>query len=254
MADERGRGRNGEERRRGERRRGEEPPPDEATSDPSDPGMQSRRSDIYEGFYDRDRHAERHGEWGWRGQDRPAEFGAWHRAEGAPPERPWRAEDYPEYGGDQPRAPGPSRWATTQGRAYPRPEPPFEHRPRPGAQAERYESGLTMRHPEHVVRPHLDEGIPARERGGYAGRGPRGYQRSDERIWEDVCEHLTHAASVDASDIEVRVQRGEVTLEGSVATRREKRAAEDIAELVAGVVDVHNRLRLARRGERRGQP
>ena len=106
-----------------------------------------------------------------------------------------------------------------------------------------------MRHPEHILRPHLDEGLSPRERGGYRGVGPRGYRRSDERIYEDVCEHLTHAASVDPSDVEVRVEQGEVTLEGTVATRREKRTAEAIAEQVFGVVDVHNRLRLARRGD-----
>lgn len=252
MADERqGEGQNGEERRRRERRRNHDESCDDeaafARRPPSDPGMQSRRSELYEGFYDRDRHAERHGEWGWRAQDRPDEYGAWNRSRGAPPEPPWRAEDYAEYGGPQPRAPAPSRWASVQGRPYPRPEPSFEHRPRPGYQSEPYESGLTMRHPEHIVRPHLDEGVGARERGGYRGLGPRGYRRSDERIWEDVCEHLTHAASVDASDIEVRVEEGEVTLEGTVATRREKRTAEAIAEQVAGVVDVHNRLKLARR-------
>src|SRR5437762_1916123 len=41
--------------------------------------------------------------------------------------------------------------------------------------------------------------------GPYAGRGPRGYQRSDERIREDVCERMSDCGELDATDIEVRV-------------------------------------------------
>src|SRR6185503_8363040 len=33
----------------------------------------------------------------------------------------------------------------------------------------------------------------------YAGRGPRGYQRTDERIREDVCDRLTDDPRIDAS-------------------------------------------------------
>lgn len=236
-------GRNGEERRQRERRHEEEEPQEER-AESSDPGFQSKRSELHEGWYDRDRHAERGGEWGRREQDRGEEYGSMHRAHAAPPRGPWRAADYPEYGGAEPRAEPVSRREMMEGRAYPRGDSPFQHRERPGFQAMHGESGLGMRHREHLVRPHLDEGLSARERGGFAGRGPRGYRRSDERIWEDVCEHLTHASSVDASDLEVTVQQGEVTLEGFVASREEKRAAEDISEWVAGVVDVHNRLRL----------
>ncbi len=82
--------------------------------------------------------------------------------------------------------------------------------------------------------------------GPYTGRGPRGYRRSDERIWEDVCERLTQHGQLDASGIEVRVENGEVTLEGIVSSREAKRMAEDTAESVPGVRDVHNRLRIGR--------
>ncbi|HET7584558.1 MAG TPA: BON domain-containing protein [Gemmatimonadaceae bacterium] len=85
----------------------------------------------------------------------------------------------------------------------------------------------------------------------YAGRGPRGYRRSDERILDDVNEALTRHAGLDPSDIEVRVSAGEVTLSGTVESRRDKRLAEDIADVVTGVVDVHNRLRIARSAEDR---
>src|SRR5262245_29949641 len=50
----------------------------------------------------------------------------------------------------------------------------------------------------------------------FAGRGPKNYKRSDERIEEDVCERLTENAELDASDITVQVQNAEVTLSGTV--------------------------------------
>jgi osmotically-inducible protein OsmY len=81
-------------------------------------------------------------------------------------------------------------------------------------------------------------------RGMYAGRGPRGYRRSDERIREDVNERLTDDWRVDASDIEVSVDNGLVTLAGRVGSRTEKRRAEDVAESVSGVTDVSNQLRV----------
>lgn len=80
-------------------------------------------------------------------------------------------------------------------------------------------------------------------RGGFAGKGPRGYVRSDERIREDVSDRLSWDDHVDASDITVTVSEGEVTLEGTTPDRAQKRRAEDIAEDVMGVKDVHNRLK-----------
>jgi osmotically-inducible protein OsmY len=77
------------------------------------------------------------------------------------------------------------------------------------------------------------------------GRGPRGYQRSDNRIHEDVCDRLTYS-DVDAENIEVTVANGEVTLSGSVRDRWDKRRAEDVAEEVSGVRDVRNNIRVAR--------
>lgn len=83
-------------------------------------------------------------------------------------------------------------------------------------------------------------------RGGYAGRGPKDYKRSDDRIREDVCDRLSWNDEIDATDIAVRVQDGEVMLEGSVETRHMKRLAEDLAEEVLGVRDVHNTLRITK--------
>jgi hypothetical protein len=93
------------------------------------------------------------------------------------------------------------------------------------------------------------KGVDVRDaRGPYVGCGPRGYHRTDERIYEDVCERMMLSGDLDARDVEVRVSSGEVTLSGTVETRSQKRLAEDIADAVAGVTEVHNRLRLQRAG------
>ncbi len=81
-------------------------------------------------------------------------------------------------------------------------------------------------------------------RGRHAGRGPRGYQRGDERIREEVCERLADHPDIDASEMEVAVENGEVTLSGTVEDRWMKRMAEDTADSVSGVRDVHNHLRV----------
>lgn len=80
--------------------------------------------------------------------------------------------------------------------------------------------------------------------GPHAGRGPEGYRRADQRIHEDICQRLSDHGAVDASGISVKVEEGEVTLDGTVPERRMKRLAEDLAEEVRGVTDVHNHLRV----------
>jgi hypothetical protein len=70
-----------------------------------------------------------------------------------------------------------------------------------------------------------------------------GFERSDERIREDVCNLICDHPAIDSSEMQVAIERGEVTLEGWVDDRFEKRLAEDLAESVPGVHDVHNRLR-----------
>ena len=77
----------------------------------------------------------------------------------------------------------------------------------------------------------------------FRGRGPKGYRRSDERIREDVNDRLTDHQYLDASDIDVAVKEGEVTLSGKVFDRTDKRLAEDVAESVTGVKNVQNNLR-----------
>ena len=88
---------------------------------------------------------------------------------------------------------------------------------------------------------------PESRRGPFTGRGPKGYVRSDERIWEDVNELLTRHGEIDATDISVHVSNRVVALEGTVEDRRTKRLAEDLSENVRGVLDVENRLRVVPR-------
>lgn len=82
------------------------------------------------------------------------------------------------------------------------------------------------------------------ERRSHRGRGPKGYKRSDARILEDVSDRLTDDHWLDASDIEVRVKDGEVTLSGTVDSRASKYRAEMIADSCSGVSEVQNHLRV----------
>jgi len=79
---------------------------------------------------------------------------------------------------------------------------------------------------------------------GFSGRGPKGYQRSDDRIKEQLSDRLMDDDDIDATEITVEVKNGEVTLTGTVNSREEKRAAEDIAEQSPGVREVQNHLRV----------
>lgn len=88
-----------------------------------------------------------------------------------------------------------------------------------------------------------DQGLYS-ERKSFRGRGPKGYRRSDESIKEDVSEALYRSSDVDASEIEIFVSKGIVTLKGFVNDRGQKRSAETAVEYLAGVEDVFNELRV----------
>lgn len=82
--------------------------------------------------------------------------------------------------------------------------------------------------------------------GEHRGKGPRSYRRRDERIQEDVNDRLYDDPWLNATDIEVEVQGGDVVLKGTVEDRQAKRRAEDICESVSGVKNVENRLRVVK--------
>ena len=82
------------------------------------------------------------------------------------------------------------------------------------------------------------------QQGRFSGVAPKGYRRSDERIKEELSDALTQDQHIDASEIDLTVESGVVTLKGTVSERRMKRLAEDCAERIRGVSDVRNELRV----------
>jgi hypothetical protein len=98
--------------------------------------------------------------------------------------------------------------------------------------------GISGSYPLHRPRRGVAPGA------GYRGKGPAGYQRTDERLRELICEALTDDDRVDATNIEVTVKNGEVTLSGTVEERQMKRSAEDCVEAIYGVRDIQNLIRV----------
>lgn len=82
--------------------------------------------------------------------------------------------------------------------------------------------------------------------GASRSRPPKGYTRSDERLKEDICEHLMSTPWIDAGEVSVEVKDGNVKLEGTVPERSMKHRIEDIAEECPGVKSVDNRVRVER--------
>ncbi|MFW5633563.1 MAG: SWFGD domain-containing protein [Erythrobacter sp.] len=87
------------------------------------------------------------------------------------------------------------------------------------------------------------------KREDHRGRGPANYSRSNERLLEDACERLTHDPRIDARQISVTAKDNEITLDGHVWSRSEKREAEDCVGEISGVKHVQNNLRIAESDE-----
>ena len=83
-------------------------------------------------------------------------------------------------------------------------------------------------------------------RGPYAGLGPKDYRRSDERLAEELCDRLTHHPDIDPREVNVEVVDRVVTLSGAVPDRWTKHEIEDLVEIVLGVEEVRNHLRVGR--------
>lgn len=207
----------------------------------------------------------------WLGDDearRRRERDERYRERGYSSEQPYGERDYSRterddrWGGEPARTEGYRDYGDRYGRTYSSPVdrdrevsrtpllPPYT----PGSQ-EFGSEGYGSVGPYGATRPYGREWRSSetwRVPGPYTGRGPKGYQRSDDRIREDVSDRLTAHGHIDASDIEVRIQAGEVTLVGYVDSRAAKRAAEDLAEDVPGVREVHNQLRVRTHAEDAG--
>jgi osmotically-inducible protein OsmY len=70
--------------------------------------------------------------------------------------------------------------------------------------------------------------------------------RRDAQIRADILSCLARTPWLDTRAVEVRVERGEVRLEGRVSERRMVRAIKEIAAHCAGVRGIDARLRVAR--------
>lgn len=97
--------------------------------------------------------------------------------------------------------------------------------------------------------PWANQTTQQRKRGRFAGVGPKGYKRSDETVKEDVCRKLWEHPEIDASEIHVEVKNGEITLTGTVDSRRTRDLVEDICDNLIGVTDVNNQVRVKRQRE-----
>lgn len=82
------------------------------------------------------------------------------------------------------------------------------------------------------------------ERHGRHREGP-----SDRVLWAVVMERLEDERRLDLRDVEVDVYDGEVTLNGTVKHKADKRRIEDIAD-IEGVRNVQNNLRVRDRDRR----
>lgn len=89
------------------------------------------------------------------------------------------------------------------------------------------------------------------EPGGYTGQTGTGYGRTlggdadpDQALRDEVLARLAQDPFLDASQIEVSVSGGEVSLAGTVTAPRDKVRAEDLAKAGAGVKRLHNELRV----------
>lgn len=80
----------------------------------------------------------------------------------------------------------------------------------------------------------------------FAGVGPRGYRRSDDRVHDDICFLLTDDPRIDAREITVEVRDGEVHLRGTVDSARTRRLVWSIVDGISGVHDVISELRVRR--------
>lgn len=113
-----------------------------------------------------------------------------------------------------------------------------------GAFTQTGQRGMPGRSVEEVAAPFDEDSIIERVDQSHRGRGPKGYRRSDQRIAEDINDRLTDDPDIDATDVEVLVKDGEVTLSGAVQSRLAHRKAEDLAEDTRGVRYVQNNLRV----------
>ncbi|MEO0062585.1 MAG: hypothetical protein RLZZ08_1145 [Pseudomonadota bacterium] len=110
--------------------------------------------------------------------------------------------------------------------------------------SDQHNRGFLDRAGDEVASWFGDKEASRRREDDHSGRGPANYTRSDARILEDACDRITDDPRVDGRNIQVTVDEGEVTLDGKVASRDQKRRAEDCVDAISGVKHVQNNLRV----------
>jgi hypothetical protein len=169
--------------------------------------------------------------------------------------QPADEEPYEPSEGYEPFEPGHPREEGTAFGAGPAPRylgTGFPGRGGPGFTGGYYGFGVGSPEPDwRAGRRHpVGEGSPEPERRGRPEPryppGPKGYQRSDERLREDISERLMEARYIDSSDVTVEVSGAKVVLEGTVPERRMKHAIEDLVDACPGVQDIDNKIRVRR--------
>jgi hypothetical protein len=76
--------------------------------------------------------------------------------------------------------------------------------------------------------------------------GPRARRRPDESLAQEIKEILANDPEIDATEIEVQVEGGAVTLTGVVDESDARLLAEELVDTLPGVREVHNRIRVER--------
>ena len=74
------------------------------------------------------------------------------------------------------------------------------------------------------------------------GRGFVGYDSADDRIDEELTDHLTEHSYIDTTQVTFTVKDGKATLEGSVPDADQKNYVEEVAAKIDGVKGIDNRL------------
>lgn len=172
---------------------------------------------------------------------------------GFPHQADWGGYDYPGYGTNPGGywgafTPPSPNWSANAQNAYQGIGFPNQSRISPG-QFGAGPNGVAQ--PTRTGHARSGQGHPASGQ-NYRGVGPRNYQRSDERILEDVQDRFLEDPHLNPSDVDVTIHDGVVTLTGTVSDRAQKRRAEDLADAVSGVKDVDNRLTIRKPGSEPG--
>jgi len=87
-------------------------------------------------------------------------------------------------------------------------------------------------------------GDPEHPDRSFAGKGPKAWQPTDNRLVDEVNEALARHPAIDATDVEVAVEGSRVILRGEVGDRRVKHLAKECAQGIDGVEDVQDELRV----------